>query len=170
MVSNFSRVFGVRMNALETSKNVRPSLWQLQSAVGFEYQGKTEKHASQKGKACGRGGGGRCPRRRLPGEGGVASGEDCALQVSGSRVAAAEAVFLSGVPWTVGSGARFVKRTSPQRWKREPLNQRWFTFTAHACSLTRRWLTFTVCPSFRTFFTSESVSPSQALDVSRASW
>lgn len=27
-----------------------PFLWYLQSAVGFEYQGKTEKHASQRGK------------------------------------------------------------------------------------------------------------------------
>lgn len=29
-----------------------PFLWYLQSAVGFEYQGKTEKHASQRGKLC----------------------------------------------------------------------------------------------------------------------
>lgn len=27
-----------------------PSFWYLQSAVGFEYQGKTEKHASQRGE------------------------------------------------------------------------------------------------------------------------
>lgn len=80
-----------------------PFLWYLQSAVGFEYQGKTEKHASQRGKPrCGR------PGRRS-GEGAlsleeVSWGGPCPLSVQvlchhGVSQAATEAASspLSGV-------------------------------------------------------------------------
>lgn len=86
-VRGFGGKFGVQVDRVD------------QSAVGFEYQGKTEKHASQKGKTRGRG----------RAEGGGASGEDRALQASGSCVTAAEAVSLSSVVPRVGSEAWLVK-------------------------------------------------------------
>lgn len=56
---------GLLLKDINKNQNVGFSLRPLQSAVGFEYQGKTEKHASQKGERARAGAGGHSrPARR----------------------------------------------------------------------------------------------------------
>lgn len=101
-------------------------LWYLQSAVGFEYQGKTEKHASQRGKPrCGRPG--RRERGRALSLEEVSWGGPCSLSVQchhGASQAATEAAFclLSGiVPGESVLGVAGDELTAPNSGNRSPL-------------------------------------------------
>lgn len=99
-----------------------PFLWYLQSAVGFEYQGKTEKHASQRGKP------GRRERGRALSLEEVSWGGPCSLSVQchhGASQAATEAAFclLSGI--VLGESVLGVaghELTAPSSGNRSPLS------------------------------------------------